>query len=417
LFDTQEEGRLREIVLRAVRDVKATDIHTHLYAPDFGSLLYWGIDELLTYHYLVSETMRWIDMPYEEFWSLSKREQADLVWKTLFIERSPYSEACRGVLTVLQRFGLDTSSRNLEDYRAFFAAQELEDHIGKVLDLAGVDSFVMTNDPFDDGERPIWLEGREKDPRFRAALRLDVMLNSWENAYPALMELGYDVGAAIDDETAREVRRFLGDWIDRMDALYMAVSLPPTFAFPEDSARGKLIEECVLPVARERNIPFALMIGVKRSVNPALGQAGDASGKGDVETLEYLCSHYPHNKFLVTMLSRENQYELCIAARKFRNLLIFGCWWFMNNPVLIEEVTRMRFEMLGESVIPQHSDARVLEQLVYKWDHSRGIIGEILAEKYVDLAATGWVVSEEEIERDVEGLFGGNFWWFQKWTL
>ena len=43
----------------------------------------------------------------------------------------------------------------------------------------------------------------------------------------------------------------------------------------------------------------------------------------------------------------------------------------MNNPSVIEEITRERIELLGLSVIPQHSDARILDQLVYKWKHSR----------------------------------------------
>ena len=72
----------------------------------------------------------------------------------------------------------------------------------------------------------------------------------------------------------------------------------------------------------------------------------------------------------------------------------------------------MRFELLGPSVIPQHSDARVLDQLLYKWRHSRRIIADALADKYIDLAATGWKLAEAEIKRDVAGLFGGNFWGF-----
>ena len=42
-----------------------------------------------------------------------------------------------------------------------------------------------------------------------------------------------------------------------------------------------------------------------------------------------------------------------------------------QQPSLIDEITRMRFELLGTSIIPQHSDGRVLDQLLYKWDHSR----------------------------------------------
>ncbi len=68
----------------------------------------------------------------------------------------------------------------------------------------------------------------------------------------------------------------------------------------------------------------------------------------------------------------------------------------------------MRVELLGTSFIPQHSDARVLEQLIYKWEHSRQLIAGVLVEKYHDLAAAGWRVTEEEIRRDVRRYFHGN---------
>lgn len=72
----------------------------------------------------------------------------------------------------------------------------------------------------------------------------------------------------------------------------------------------------------------------------------------------------------------------------------------------------MRVELLGTSFIPQHSDARVLEHVIYKWNHSRAVTAKVLADKYADLAATGWFVTENEIRRDVEALLGGNFWEF-----
>jgi hypothetical protein len=109
------------------------------------------------------------------------------------------------------------------------------------------------------------------------------------------------------------------------------------------------------------------------------------------------------------MLSRENQHELCVTARKFTNLLLFGCWWFLNNPVLIEEITRMRLELLGTTFVPQHSDARILDQLIYKWKHSKAIIADVLINKYEDLYDTGWPLTEEKIEKDVKDLFGENF--------
>lgn len=403
---------LRDVVDKAVEQVEVTDVHTHLYAPCFGDLLLWDVDELLIYHYLVAEVFRWVDMPYEKFWSMTKKQQTELIWKMLFLENSPYSEACRGVLTVLNRLELDVEKRDLQTYRQYFSEKTTQEYVDLVFELARIKEVVMTNDPFDDSERRIWLENYQEDSRFKAALRIDPLLNTWDKSYIQLKEWGYKVEAELNGATLKEVRRFLTDWATRMEAVYMAVSLPPSFVFPEESSRGKLIEECVLPVCRELGIPLAMMIGVKKLINPDLKLAGDAVGKGDIESVEYLCASYPKNKFMVTMLARENQHELCVAARKFRNLMVFGCWWFLNNPSLIEEMTRMRFETLGVSVIPQHSDARVLDQLIYKWAHSRKIIGDVLFDKYKDLMETGWRLKENEIRRDVQKLFSQNFWDF-----
>ena len=60
-------------------------------------------------------------------------------------------------------------------------------------------------------------------------------------------------------------------------------------------------------------------------------------------------------------------------------------------------------------MIPQHSDARVMDQLIYKWAHSRQIITSILVEKYSILLDSGWQIKESEIERDVEKLLSNNF--------
>ncbi len=101
-----------------------------------------------------------------------------------------------------------------------------------------------------------------------------------------------------------------------------------------------------------------------------------------------------------------------MLARKFRNLLVFGCWWFLNNPSLVDEITRMRVEMLGLSMVPQHSDCRVLDQLIYKWSHSKEIIAGVLIDKYNDIIRTGWTIEESEIKRDVADLLRNNFWRF-----
>src|ERR1041385_6114345 len=108
--------QIEEIVL----STPVVDIHTHLYDAAFKDLLLWGIDDLLVYHYLVAETFRHTDLPYDKFWTLSKIAQADLIWNNLFLQHSPISEACCGVLTTLHLLGLDVKKRDLPALRSWF---------------------------------------------------------------------------------------------------------------------------------------------------------------------------------------------------------------------------------------------------------------------------------------------------------
>ncbi len=387
------------------------DVHTHLYSARFGDLLLWGFDELVTYHYLIAEVCRTNrSVTPEQYYAMTKREQADHIWRSLFLDESPIAEARRGVLTVLQAFGLDVESRDLAQYRDFFTATTVDEHIDRVFAAANCEKVVMTNDPFDDAERAIWeQQGAETDERFLAALRIDPILVKWEEAHPRLAGWGYEVAADLSGDTLSEVRRFLMDWAAKMRPVYLAVSLEADFRYPDESPTTRLIDEAIVPTCRELGVPFAPMLGVKRQVNPALQLAGDGVGKCDVGSLERMCEAHPDCDFLVTLLSRENQHELCVAARKFPNLMPFGCWWFLNDPSLIEEITRMRVELLGPSFVAQHSDCRILDQLVYKWRHFRPILAKVLTDKYLDLFAAGWTLTAEQLEADVRALLGGNF--------
>lgn len=384
------------------------DVHTHLFPPAFGKLGLWGIDELLTYHYLEAEFFRSSDTAPERYWSLSKREQADAIWRALFVENNPVSEATRGVIAVLKAFGLPTDSPDLREARSFFNAQSIESHIEKVLQMARVSTVVMTNDPLHPEEARVWLNGVRSHPQFRPVLRLDRILRAWTTHWQALASQGYKVDERGSGKSAGEVQRFLFDWYERMTPLYMAVSLPDTFQFPEDTLGNRMLREAVLPSCRELDLPLSLMIGVRNQVNPALRLAGDAVGRADLRSLEHLCREFPANRFLVSVLSRENQHELCVYARKFNNLMPFGCWWFLNNPSIVEEITRERIEMLGTSFIPQHSDARVLEQIIYKWNNTRRTMTKVLSQTYGLLAEDGRAVLRGDIQRDVTRLFRSN---------
>ena len=407
----QDLGEVTAAVRKAVAETAVTDVHTHLFPPSHGDLLLWGADEILTYHYLVAElfTVAPRELTFEKFWSLPKAAQADLVWEHVFLRHGALSEAARGVLTTFNALGLDVGGRDLAGIRKWFADQKVEDYLPKVFAMANIAYAVMTNNPFNPAEVEHLRQDRPCPDCLKPALRIDPLLVDWGSAVAVMKDAGYDVKGEADEKTFGEVRRFLADWSKRIGPVYFAASLGPEFAYPDDSPRTQLIDRAIMPAAMEVGVPFAMMIGVRKGVKAALGDGGDGVGVADVTAVMGLLQNHPDAKFLVTMLSRVNQHELCVLGRKFGNLHIFGCWWFCNNPSIIAEITRQRLELLGTAFTCQHSDARVLDQLIYKWSHTRKIVADVLAEKYADLFEAGWRPGAEEVARDVRAVFGGSF--------
>jgi hypothetical protein len=398
-------------VRQAVATTTASDIHTHLFPPSHGRLLLWGVDELLTYHYLVAElfTIAPRELTTEKFWSLPTPAQADLIWEHVFLRHGALSEAARGALTTLSLLGLDVAGRDLAGARRWFAAQKVDDYLARVFRIANIDYAVMTNNPFIAEEAGYWKARRPCPACLKAALRIDTLILDWPAASKAMRAAGYKTAASPTAAAFAQARRFLAEWVKILKPVYLAASLPPEFAYPSSAASSKIMDKVVLPTAKEFGLPVAMMMGVRKKVNPALGDGGDGVGESDVSAVQHLLQAHGDAKFIVTMLSRVNQQELCVLARKFGHLHVEGCWWFCNNPSIIEEMTRMRLELLGATFTAQHSDARVLDQLIYKWAHMRTILADVLAEKYRGLCATGWRPSDNEIRRDVRALLGGSF--------
>ena len=398
-----------QAVEKAFKEHKIVDIHTHLYPAEMGPMYLAGPDELITYHYLKAETSRHLPLnEVEGFNNLPTDQQADIVWKTLFAgDSSPISEAQLGIVTVMSTLGLNPRAKDLTEFRQLFNDTSAADYTDLVFEKSGVGKVYMTNDPLDPDEGPFWADGFDLDPRFEGVLRLDSALMNWPAPVEKLKAQGYNVETALSETTFSEIRRYLDDWCTKLKARYMAISLPPDFAYPSDETTSTLMKECVFPTARNRGIPTAMMVGVTRQVNPMLKDGGDSLGSWDLRNLERIAHDWSDVHFLMTILSREDQHELCVTARKFPNVTPFGCWWFLNNPSIIQEVTAERLELLGTSCVPQHSDARILDQLLYKWTHSIRAITPILASKYDDLQNAGWPLTEDDIKKDVANMFGG----------
>jgi mannitol-1-phosphate/altronate dehydrogenase len=159
------EQLLACIVYAEVASVTVVDMHTQLFPPSYGSMCLFGIDELLTNHYLVSEYfMTAGSATSDQFYELSKTEQADVIWNALFLKKTPLSEATRGVITTLTKLGLGTVAEagkrtSFPALSAIRASQQkliedqgVEAFCDMIFDVAGIKYAIMTNVPFDGEE-------------------------------------------------------------------------------------------------------------------------------------------------------------------------------------------------------------------------------------------------------------------------
>jgi len=337
---------LPAVVASEVAGVSVVDLHTHLLPPTHGPLCLWGIDELLTYHYLVAEYFITAppDMTPANFYAKTKQEQADLIWQALFIDRSPISEACRGVVTTLVSLGLqnEVRTRNLSAIRAFYAsyrdmgADGAQSFSSMVFAKAGVRYNIMTNIPFSSNEAQYWRpKPAAYTSHYRSALRVDPLLAGDHSAVEsALKASGYDV-------SLEGARQYLRDWCDTMKPEYLMASTPHDFTLPKGSLasaqrgvglnteamkepgafataqrtnngcppssedtpslineKSDYLSEVLMKVCEERDLPLALKIGAYRGVNPELKTAGDGMTFADAGVLTRLCAKYPRVRFL-----------------------------------------------------------------------------------------------------------------------
>ena len=231
-------------VKAAMEEVPAIDLHTHLFPPSHGDLLLWGIDDLLTYHYLVSEFFMVApgSITHAGFFELSRSAQADMVWEHLFRLRTPISEAQIGVLTTLRRLGLGELllAGEIGPIRAWFAAQDSAAHAERIFVVANVRYVVMTNIPFVARECEAWvaspasqidvetrsfaaadvLEQTYDKSRFKTALRVDPILSGdWGTIAACVAARGLPV-------TLEGARIFIEAWAKVYEPEYLMASTP-----------------------------------------------------------------------------------------------------------------------------------------------------------------------------------------------
>jgi hypothetical protein len=393
-MDLMKEFELKTIIHNYIdRELKVIDFHTHLFPKSFKEFNLFGIENILNYHYLHAEFLKLNVMSATIFFSLSDKERAEQIWEELFVKRVPFSEATKGVLTILKSFNISSDS-NYDILLDDFQKIDSKKYISTVYKLSNISKVVMTNDIFDI-EEVKYYNNLDRN-NFYTSIRLDTYFsNEVDN-----IELN---GKVYD--LSNNLELYLSDVVDILKPLYFAISVDDNFSIGDE--KYTFLEKHIFPLSIKYNIPISLMIGVKRKVNPTYGLAGDAVVNYDLKHLERILLKNQEITFCLTMLSRENQYESTVLSRKFQNLILFGNWWFLNNDIFINEITRMRMNLLGSSFIPQHSDARVLEHLIYKWKHTSLVFKDILFDYFSFLSENNYKLSKKIIETTIDHFYNG----------
>jgi hypothetical protein len=255
---------LNAVVSREVSAVEVIDVHTHLLPPTHGQLMLYGVDALLTYHYLVAET--WMVMPLDseadststvpdappskdEFFAWPLARQAELVFEELFVKRTPMSEACRGFINVLSELGLTQLLREaatkpakprLDALRGWFAQQEPAEYLERVCQLAKVKYVVMTNIPFMPEEAVHWKLKTAPivSPRLKTALRVDpILAGDWTTVAAALRR-----NEPAHPETLEGCKAYLREWFVHVYACVLKQLHTRLLALPPPAAAAGLLQ-------------------------------------------------------------------------------------------------------------------------------------------------------------------------------
>ena len=367
------------------------DIHTHLFPSKFKKFYNVGLVKLLNYHYLKAELFSLGKIKIDNFNKLNDNSKAKIIWNNLFLNRYPLSTATQGVLKILRVYGVNDVNQKFEKILKITNENQLsEDDIFKITNIKQV---VMTNNPFDKKER--FILNSNKDSNYLPSIRIDDLFVDHKSNRQI-----YSLKSLEDNERLKKIINEIQSIIRLNKPSYFSLSSENFDEFKNDQFFNIFFR-----LLRKSNTPMMLLIGVKRGVNKLYNDAGDGIGILNLDNLEKILRNFPKNKFLVSCLDFKDQFRLNVLARKFQNLKIVGFWWFNNNESIIENLLKQRFELLGDNFILQHSDARILDQLVYKWLDFKSIYIKVMVQKCHKLLSHGYKIKTIDLEKKINFHF------------
>ena len=386
---------MRETLWNAAHQTPAVELRSAVGPDAAGPDGVSGLDGLLTSPPLLDEFFRRRAFlggsrneagDEERLRNLAPGELADLVWRRLFLDRQPLSEAARTILTTLGLFGVDVSVRDLRAVRERFELTPATERLEKAIRIANLEMLLHPVEPTGPED------GAKRLPRrrgFRPVLCLTGLFGEWRESAKRLRLLGFGVKTKVDGFVALELRRFLAAEADRVEPAAVSIDWPPGHA-PDDGGLGRLARESVLSLCRERKLAVLF------------GNAGTGDG------FSRLWEDNSDVRFIVFPRRDAVDSAAALASGGVRNVLPCSPGWPGSHPSRLSSFLGRSLEALGTDFHACHSGARRPEELAGRWAHLRWSLGEALIRRYGELWRTGWRFTEEEARSDVLALLGGN---------
>ncbi len=382
------------------------DFHTHLFpyveGANFNQLAFFGPHRCVAYHYTYGRVFaegRFSDKALKRYGKLSVEEQSSWLIDRLSDSGPELCESTRGLVTIASKLGVATGNRSLrtifDDWCQLYADSSPSEYVDRIFATSPVNRVVSTNSIFSRTEydliysQPEQMELWDRE-RFGFALRLDELIhgrNSSGKLKPQFAALAAEMGfaeAAGDikrKKTQKACRALVQHWIARFQAEYAAVSLHgKTRLNKKDDVARIVLESAIIPACVEAGIPVVLMPFVRRQIKPLHLNAGDVVMQGDIDGLIDFMGKHQEAFFMVTPLSNNDHQALVMASRALGNVCLWGHWWINLIASTINAQARERFENLGLAHFGVNSDSRILDQILYKFDHYFSILKPIFVD-------------------------------------
>ena len=370
---------MRKAVWAAAHETPAVELRVRLSPADTQDSGLSGFDALLTSPVVLDEFFRRRARlcpaaegmaEKDRLLALAPAELADLVWRRLFLDRQPLSEATRIVLTTLGLFGIDLSSRDLGKIRERFDGIPAAERREKALRLANLETVLI---PVDVSA----VKGEDKTgirhPGFPVALSLSGLFGEWRETAKKLRRLGFDVKANVDNFSSMELRRFLAAETERLNPVAFSLDWPDG-GDSDWNGFARLVGEAVLPLCRERNLPFLL-----------------ASGPGGARPPAFW-AEVPDVRFLVFPGGKGDAWTPVPGMTRARNVLPCGPDRPLSHPAGLAQFFASHLETFGPDFHACHSGAARPEELAGIWAHLRWTLGEALIRRYEEVCHFSYIL-------------------------